>query len=182
MFIDYVTLMLINMTAGLVVLAAFLLWGLTAENRAPWAPVFGITGLIAATCGFAMTFSAPLPEPFNMAFGEMSVLLGMLFLAASWSLAKGWPLLPLGIYAFFAGLAAVLLGIRIIDLDLTLKPALSGAGFILTGLSGILAIAALWKRHSLTGRLCGAAILLAAAAIWLLTALAAYWSHMAPTP
>ena len=116
MFIDYVTLMLINMAGGLFILASFIWKDIDKENSQFWAPAFALPGMIAVVCGFAMTFSWPLPKPYNVAFGETSILLGFLFLTAAWSLAKGWELLPLGIYAFFAGLTGVLVGIRIMNL------------------------------------------------------------------
>lgn len=182
MMIDYVTLMLINMTAGLVTLAFFLWQGIDSPDRAKWAPAFSIPGVIAVVCGFAMTFTWPLPAPYSMLFGEMSVLLGALFIAAAWALAKGWSLLPLGIYAFFAGSSAILLGVRLITLSLTKSPALSGTGFILTGHAGVFAGLAIWQYKVKLLRAAGAAVLLAAAAIWALTAYLAYWSHMLVKP
>jgi putative membrane protein len=179
-FIDYVTLMLINMTAALVVLAVFLWKGLDEEDPKHWAPAFAVPGLVAAVCGFAMTFTWPLPGPYNIAFGEMSVLLGVLLLGASWSLARSWNLRPLGIYAFFAGAAAVLVGIRFIDLSLTKSPLLSGVGFILTGLGGIFAGFILIQAKNKGPRLIGALVMLAAAAIWAWTAALAYWTHLLP--
>jgi putative membrane protein len=181
-FIDYVTLMLVNMTAGLVVLACFL-WRDAAvpENRSRWASAFAAPGLVAVICGFVMTFSWPLPNPYNIMFGEMSVLLGVLFLGAAWSLAKGRDLTPLGLYALPAGAAAVLIGIRIIDLGLTANPPLSGAGFILTGLGGVFAPAALVFVRHLWLRRAGSLVLLAAASIWAWTGCLAYWMHLKPT-
>ncbi len=178
MFIDYVTLMLINMAAGLFILAAFLWKDIEKENNQFWAPAFALPGLIAAVCGFAMTFSWPLPKPYNTAFGETSILLGLLFLAAAWSLAKGWELLPLGIYAFFAGLTGMLIGIRIINLGLTSSPLVSGLGFILTGSGGVFAAAVLINRHKKWLRIVGVAVLVAAALIWTRTAFLAYWVHL----
>src|SRR3972149_6913983 len=110
--IDYVTLMLANMVAGFFLLGCFVWRGLDTEDRITWAPAFGIAGLVATVCGFMMTFKWPLPAPFSMAFGETSVLLGVLFLGTCWALAKDWELMPLAIYGFFAGAVAVLLGIR----------------------------------------------------------------------
>ena len=178
MFIDYVTLMLINMAAGLFVLAAFIWKDIDKENNQFWAPAFALPGMVAAVCGFAMTFTWPLPKPYNTAFGETSILLGFLFLAAAWSLAKGWALLPLGIYAFFAGLTGVLIGIRIINLGLTASPLVSGVGFILTGSGGVFAGAVLLYRRTKWLRIVGAAILIAAALIWARTAYLGYWAHL----
>ncbi len=178
MFIDYVTLMLINMAGGLFILASFIWKDIDKENNQFWAPAFALPGMIAAICGFAMTFSWPLPKPYNVAFGETSILLGFLFLTAAWSLANGWELLPLGIYAFFAGLTGVLIGIRIIDLGLTSSPLISGLGFILTGSGGVFAAAVLLDRRRKWLRIVGAVVLIAAALIWARTGYLAYWVHL----
>jgi putative membrane protein len=179
MFIDYVTLMLINMVAGLVTLAWFLWSDLDKPQNGRWAPAFAVPGVVAVICGLAMSFTWPLPGPYNIAFGESSVLLGFLFLAAAWCLAKEWDLRPLGIYAFFAGWVGVLIGIRIIDLGLTQKPGLAGAGFILTGLGGVLAGVILTYRNIILRRI-GSVVLTLAALIWAMTGYLGYWFHLVP--
>ena len=178
MFIDYVSLMLINMAGGLFILALFLLKDINKENNRFWAPAFALPGLIAVICGFAMTFSWPLPKPYNIAYGETSVMLGFLFLATAWSLAKEWELYPLGIYAFFAGLAGIIIGIQIINLGLTLSPLISGIGFILTGSGGVFAELILLNRRRKWLRFLGAAVMAAAAVIWAQTAYIEYWLHL----
>jgi uncharacterized membrane protein len=52
-------------------------------------------------------------------------------------------LVTVTIYAFFAGVAAILVGLRIINLGLTTQSILSGLGFILSGLGGVCATPAL---------------------------------------
>ncbi len=180
MMIDYVTLLLINMVAGFFLLGCFILHGLDAQDKNNWAPAFGICGLVATVCGFVMTFSWPLPYPYNIAFGEMSVLLGVLFLGTAVALAKGWGLVPIALYGFFAGSAAILLGVRIIDLGLTNSPILSGAGFILSGAAGVFAPIVVWQEEQKGLRVIGAVVLFAAAGIWAWTACLAYWAHMLP--
>ena len=95
MFIDYLTLMLVNMTIGLVVLAWFLLRGIQREDNKAWAAPFAGVGLIASVTGFTMTLTWPLPPAklavYNMAFGEMTVLFGVLFLRMifkTWSVMR----------------------------------------------------------------------------------------------
>ncbi len=83
MFIDYVTLMLINMVGQLVILAFFLYKGMDSQDKASWAPAFGTAGLVGVICGFMMIFTSPLPKPYSMAFGEMTVLMSILFVAAA---------------------------------------------------------------------------------------------------
>jgi putative membrane protein len=182
MMIDYVTLMLINMTAGLFLLGCFVWKGadVDREDSPSWSPAFAIVGLVATVCGFVMTFTWPIPKPYGMAFGEMSVLLGVLFLGAALAIAKKWDLMPLAIYGFFAGAAATLLGVRIIDLSLTAAPILSGIGFILSGTAGIFSPFVVWQGEQKGMRRMGALVLFAASGIWGLTAGMAYWMHMAP--
>jgi putative membrane protein len=180
--IDYVTLLLVNMMAGLLVLAFFLWWGITQKDRRDWAPAFGITGLIGTVVGLAMTFTWPIPAPYAMAYGEMSTLLGVLFLGAAWALHCGWRLYPLGIYAFFPGVAAIVLGIRIIHLSLTAAPVLAGISFIVTGLGGVCAGLTLWKQDVMLLRLVGGFVMLAAAGLWAPTTYLAYWMHMEVKP
>jgi putative membrane protein len=179
MMIDYLTLMLINMAAGLFLLGCFVWRDLdTPEDIGRWVPAFAICGLVAAMGGFAITFTWPLPKPYSMAYGEMSVLFGMLLLGLALALSKRWGLLPLAIYAVFAGIAAALLGVRILDLGLTTKPALSAAGFILCGLCGIFSPLAVWQRDNKGLRIIGSLVLFAASAIWAWTGYFAYWMHM----
>lgn len=178
MFIDYITLMLINMVAGLSLLAYYVYEGIDSLKQKQWVPGFGIVGAIALTTGLHMIFTWPIGGSFNIAFGESSVLFGVLFVGASIALAQGWELLTLAIYAFFAGLAAVVIGIRLMNLGLTKQPFLSGIGFILTGLAGICAAPTLYLKTNRAWRLFGAGVLVAAALIWAITGYMAYWSHL----
>jgi len=178
MFIDYITLMLINMTAGLFILAYYVYSGLDSEDQKRWIPGFGMTGAIALTTGLHMIFTWPVPGSFNIAFGEMSVLLGIVFIGASVALAQNWELVTVTTYAFFAGVAAILVGLRIINLGVTTQPLLSGLGFILSGFGGVCATPALLLRTNRTLRLIGTIVLVAAALIWALTACVTYWGHL----
>lgn len=184
MLIDYLTLMLISMTAGFVVLAYYVYQGLDDENPQKWVPGFAMTGFIAVAAGLHMCFTWPLPGSFNIAFGEMSVLFGILFLGAALALSKGWEMPTVAIYAFFAGLAAIIVGARVINLGMTKRPLVSGLGFILSGLGGVFAwlcclakpIVSLETNRWL--RVVGAIVLIGAAVIWALTGYMAYWDHL----
>jgi len=182
MMIDYLTLMLINMAAGFFLLGCFVWRDLDSpEDAGRWVPAFAICGLVAAICGFVMTLTWPLPKPlhiYNTAYGEMSVLFGVLFLGLALALAKKWGLLPLAIYAFFAGATAMLLGARIIDLGLTTHPILSGVGFVLSGACGIFSPVVVWQSDKKGLRLVGAIALFTVSAIWTWTGYLAYWMHM----
>ncbi len=137
LFIDFLTLMLFNMAAGLFILAFYLCRGLDDPDQGRWAPAFGIVGLVALLNGFRVSWVWPLPQSYNAAYGDLSVLFGALFAGAALALAKGWKLLPLTIYALVAGLASILAGVAFIHLQLSKFPVLSGIGFILTGICGV---------------------------------------------
>ncbi|MEG3959539.1 DUF981 family protein [Microcoleus sp. herbarium2] len=47
MFIDYLTLMLINLAAGLALLAAYVYFGLGVSNQKRWISGFGVVAAIA---------------------------------------------------------------------------------------------------------------------------------------
>lgn len=97
MFINYITLMLINMVAGLFILASFVYQDLAEIYPKRWIPGFGMTGAIALATGLHMIWTWPVPGSFNIAYGEMSVLFGTLFLGASLALAFGWDLITVAI-------------------------------------------------------------------------------------
>lgn len=179
MFINYITLMLINLVAGLFLLAGYVYFGLEHANQKRWIPGFGITGAIALVTGLHMIFTWPIRGSFNIAFGEMTVLFGILFVATSLALAQGWDLLTVAIYGFFAGLAAIVVGVRIINLGVTQQPLISGIGFILTGLGGVFAAPTLYLQTNRTLRIVGAIVLITAALIFAFTGILAYWGHMA---
>lgn len=179
MFIDYVPLMLINMGTGFLLLACYVYWGLNGNHGKRWVPGFSMVGLIALINGYRMVFTWPLPGSYNVAFGEMSVLFGVLFLGAALALAAGWELISVAIYGFFAGGASLLIGIRIHNLAMTMEPLFSGVGFILSGVSGILATPMLYLRTHKTIRVLGAIVLIATSIIWFRTGYKAYWGHLA---
>jgi putative membrane protein len=127
-----------------------------------------------------MSFTWPLPYPYNIAFGELSIMFGVLYLATAFSFAKGWNLFPLSIYAVFAGAVSVLVGFRFIDLSLSKTPLFSGIGFILTGSVGMfMPVLLLLKKYKFV-RLLGALLPLGAAFIWAWIGYVAYWVHLIP--
>lgn len=180
MFINYITLMLINMVAGLALLAAFVYQGMDTLNPKRWVPGFGITGAVALATGLHMVWTWPVRGSFNIAYGETTVLFGVLFIATSLCLALGWELWTVSIYAVFAGLTAILIGVRILNLNLTQRPLVSSLGFILTGLGGVLSYPTLvYLKGNRGWRILGAAVLGIAALIWAITGYMAYWGHLA---
>jgi putative membrane protein len=167
------------MVAGYFLLSYYVYAGLDRAEQTQWAPGFLMVGAVAVVFGGLMTLTWPLSGAYNSAYGEMSVLLGIVFLGAGLAIARGWSLVTVACYAFFAGWAAVLIGVRIINLGLSRTPALSGVGFILSGLAGVLAAPTLaYLKGNRPFRTLAAIVLAAAGCIWALTAYGAYWEHM----
>ena len=180
MFIDFLTLVMINLVAGTVLLAYYLWKGLDAEDQKPYAAAFGLTGLLSLILGLRLAFTWPLPGSYNVGYGDATTLFGVVFLATAISLAKDWDLKPVALYAFFAGVDAVIVGIRIWSLQLGKEPLIAAIGFVLAGLGGVFAFPFFqWFRDNKAIRWIAILILLATAAIWAATFYGALWDHMA---
>lgn len=189
MFIDYLAMLLINLVAALSLVAIYLVFGIDKPDQRRWAPGFGLAGLVFFVAGFHMLFNWPLPSSYNIAFGSGAVLFGTVLFGAAVAQAFGWDLVSMAIYATFAGLAAIDLGIRIITLGMTQQPLLAGVGYILAGLTGAFALPAWWLRRQLWLRVLLAVIPTAAAVIFAITGYGAFWEHLSsfagwapPTP
>jgi putative membrane protein len=178
MTVNYITLMLLNLSVGMFLLASFLWRGLETPRAAQWAPGFALVGAVGLVTGAHMTLTWPVPGAYNIAFGEMNVLFSVLLLALAAALARGWNLLPLGAYALLAGIAAIIVGIRIMDLGMTLQPTVAGIAFILSGGVGVLAVPLHVLRGAPAFRLLAIVFAAVAGVVWGLMAYAAYWSHL----
>lgn len=179
MFIDFLTLIMINLVAGFAILAYYVWKGLKAEDQRPYSAVFTLVGLLALIMGLRLAFSWPLPGSYNIGYGEATALFGIVFLGAGISLSQRWNLFPVALYAFFAGIYAVITGVRILSLGLTKEPLISAVGFILAGLCGVLAAFYLkWLKDYKIVRLLALLLILVTAVIWAVTFFGALWDHL----
>jgi putative membrane protein len=178
MFVDYLAVMLINLVAALSLAAVYLVFGIDRPDQRRWAPGFGMSGLLFLVAGSHMLMHWPLPGSYNIAFGSGAVLLGIVLFGAAVAQALSWDLVTMAIYASFGGLAAVVIGVRIINLGMTQQPLLSGIGFVLAGASGLLALPVWYLRRHLWLRILLAVVLTAAAVIWAITGYGAFWEHL----
>jgi len=179
MFIDFLTLVMINLVAGLFIVAAYLFKGIDQEDQHAWAaPFFGV-GLTSLLTGLDISFTWPLPSAYNIAFGDTTTLFGVVLLIAALALWKGWSLTPSSLLAFFAGIASFIFGLRIYNLQITQSPTLSSIGFLLAGIAGILSMPfMLWWKGNKTVRMIGILLLLAAAGVWFVVYVGSAWGHM----
>ena len=79
---------MINLVAGTVLLAFYLWKGIDYKDQRPYASAFFMTGVSSFITGLQLSFMWPLPGGYNIAYGDASVLFGVVFLATGLSL---WP-------------------------------------------------------------------------------------------
>jgi putative membrane protein len=181
MFIDFLAMLLVNMAAGYMLLAAFVLRGLDGTDHRHWVPGFAMVGLIALVFGGVIVTTWPLPGPYNSLYGEFSCLLGIIFLGAALAMSRGWSLITVVFYAFFAGVGAMVAGAAILFYHLTSHPWMSGIGFFLSGFAGIMAGPSYrYMRHHMAFRIAAACVLALIGLIWLATGWPEYFLHMGP--
>ena len=178
MFIDYLALMLINLVAGLVLLAVWTFLDLGSPQQRRWLPGLLMVGIISLFTGLHMIFTWPLPGAYNIPYGEMSVFFGILMLGLSLTLLFDISLLSVSIYATLVGLASILTGIQVINLGMTESPVLTGTSFIWMGVIGLLTLPMLRLQEILAARVLGAVGLLAAAVLWGAIGYVGYWHHL----
>lgn len=179
MFIDYLTLIIINVVAGLFILAWFLWKGLDQEDKKPWSAAFFGVGLISFITGLQISFTWPFPSSYNIAFGDSTTLFGLTYLVVAIALWKEWDLFPASLIGVFSGISSFLYGLRILSLQLTQTPLISGLGFIFAGLAGFFSAPfLLWFRNNKVMRVLAILLVLAATAIWFVEFVGASWGHM----
>lgn len=129
--------------------------------------------------GLHLSFTWPLPGSYNVGYGDTTTLFGVVFLATSIALWQGWDLVPVTVYAFFAGIDALIVGFRIWSLQLTKEPLMSAVGFILAGFSGLGAFPFfMWFRENKSVRWAVIAVLIVTAGLWAITFYGALWGHL----
>jgi putative membrane protein len=179
MFIDYLTLVMVNLVAGTALLAYYLWKGIDEKDQRPYSAAFFAVGLVSLVTGLQISFTWPLPGSYNVGYGDTTTLFGVVFLATALALWQGWNLMPVSIYAFFAGIDAVIVGFRIWSLQLTKEPLMSAIGFILAGLGGLGAFPYfMWFRENKAVRTIAILLLVATAVLWGVTFYGSLWGHM----
>ena len=176
--IDYLAVMLVSVGAGLGILALYLFFNPAPEHRPTWGFGFGATALILAATSIPMVVTWPLPGSYNVAYGEPALMFGALFTVAGLALVFRLDLLGPAIWGFFAGIAAVVVGMNIIGLHMSSEPTVAGLGFIFAGLGGILTLPAVAMKGQRWVALLASLVLAVSAVIWLYTGYLSYPGHM----
>lgn len=178
MFVDYLTVMLLNLVAGLVLMACWIFMDFGRASQQRWVVGFLMTAVLALVTGLHMTLTWPLPGSFNIVFGEMGLLFGILMLGLTVALRYDLDLLPIAVYATLVGFAGIILGVELIDAGLTKQPVLSGVSFIVTGVIGLFAVPMYLVRRAPVFQVIATVGLVIAAILWAITAFNAYYGHV----
>lgn len=179
MFIDFLGVMLVNLAAGLALLAHYLYENPKRGERRSWAAGFFAVGLLGFCTAFAMVTGWPLPGSYNVAFGGPALFISTAFLGGAITLAFEWePLIP-ALYGAFGGILAIFVGIRLMSLHLTQSPSVAALGYLTAGIGGILAVLAMNWRSIRWLAVVGAIVLGISAIVWAITGYMAVWSHIA---
>lgn len=187
--IDFLAMDLVLLAVALVLVAWFFVRYIENDQQKV-APGFLAVGFLTGLSGLDIIFRWPLAGSYNIVFGEPLTMFGVLLFFTGLALLKGWDLHTIGIFAVFAGLVAIVLGIRMwygievtnkagekVLQGMTKEPALAGLSFILTGVGGMLSLPAYLLRKSMAVRVIIAVIFVVAAVLFALTGYGAYWSH-----
>ncbi len=178
MYINFVTLLLAYVILSFT-LQAFYVFEALEEPKAPaWASSFFALALLGLIGGFYMVFTWPIPGSYNIIFGEPVILLAVFQLAAAFNIYYNYSLMPVGALSAIAGIIVGFIGYRIIDLELTIVPVLSGLGFLTTGLVGILTPPLLHWRDRKSWRKLYGIVCIIPVLIWLVFLFMAYWGHL----
>ncbi|MBM7559236.1 DUF981 family protein [Marinitoga litoralis] len=180
MFIDYLTLFMADIVAGIGLLLYFLIYGLEKDDISPYAPAFFGVGLLGLLAGIHMVYTWPLPGVHNIVFGEPMVLFGIVFIAAAFAAYKNYDLMPVTIVAAFAGIYAIILSYAIFKYGITKHPNISALSYFGAGLTGLLS-PFVWKfRNNKLVKTLGIILLALTLLAWLSTMWGSLTGHSNP--
>jgi putative membrane protein len=176
--VNFVALMVVNLALSFMLFAAFIFFGLREVDQRRWAPAFLATGLVQFITGLYMVFTFPLPGVYNQAFGEPSVILGALFIGLWYATANNTGLFPLAIIGFIAAIMPIVIGIQMLNLQLTQRPTEGAIAYILSGLAGLAVLPLYFLREEAWARALAALAAFGAGLAWLITAYTTVWEHL----
>ncbi|MCW1294068.1 MAG: DUF981 domain-containing protein [Candidatus Parvarchaeota archaeon] len=181
-FPDYLTIMLIDLAAGLFILTLFL-WKLSKPKEySRYTIGFLMTGFLGLITALPMVLSWPLPGSYNIAFGEPMLFFSIILLSIGFAIEKHWAFDGIVIFGVLGAIMAIVIGAQIYSLGMTSSPFVAMAGYVLTGLGGLIAAPLLYYPKN-KGLLVIATILFVLAALlWLYIGYSAYLAHLASPP
>lgn len=177
--IDYLALMLVTVGIGLALLAFYLYFQPDETRRQTWGGGFLTVGLVQFILALNIVEHWILPSSYNIAFGEPALIFGAIFALTGILLLMKQDILGPAIVGFFAGLVPIIVGIRMMNMGMTSEPTLSGTGYILAGLGGMVTLPAIGYKNQRAITLIAALLLIVAAVIFCYMGYGAYWSHLA---
>lgn len=181
-FPDYLTIMLIDLAAGLLVLTLFL-WKLSKPKEySRYTIGFFMTGFLGLITALPMVLMWPLPGSYNIAFGEPMLFFSVILLAIGFAIEKHWAFDSIVVFGVLGAIMSIVIGVQIYNLGMTNSPFAAMGGYVLTGLGGLIAAPLLYHPKN-KGLLVTATVLFVLAALlWLYIGYSAYFVHLASPP
>ncbi len=177
--IDYLAVMLVSVGIGLALLAFYLYFQPDESRRQTWGGGFLTIGLVLFFLALNIDLNWILPSSYNIAFGEPALLFASVYSVTGILLLMKQDILGPSIVGFFAGLVPIIVGLRMINMGMTNEPALSGTGYILAGLGGMLNLPAIAYKNQRAIAIVAALVLIVGAVIFCYMGYGAFWSHLA---
>lgn len=138
LYVNYLTLSLVAVTAILFVAARWVLAGeARLESREAYAFAALAGGIVMSATGYHLALTWPLPGQYNIAFGEPLASFGSLLVVGAMALRRGADLRPIATLAAFSGAATVLVAVAIARYGLTLIPLQATAAIGSAGLAAL---------------------------------------------
>ncbi|MGC8516809.1 MAG: DUF981 family protein [Candidatus Acidifodinimicrobium sp.] len=181
-FADYLTIMLIDLAAGLFILTLFL-WKLSKPKEySRYTVGFFITGFLGLITALPMVLTWPLPGSYNIAFGEPMLFFSIILLAIGFAIEKRWAFDSIVIFGVLGSIMSIVIGAQIYNLGMTDAPLFAMVGFVMTGLGGLFAAPLLYYPKNKGLLILASVLFILAALLWLYIGYSAYIAHLALPP
>jgi putative membrane protein len=177
--IDYLAVMLVTVGIGLALLAFYLYFAPDESKRQTWGGGFLTVGLVLFFLALNIDLHWILPSSYNIAFGEPALLFAAIYGVTGILLLLKQDILGPSIVGFFAGIVPIVVGLRMMNMGMTSEPGLSGTGYILAGLGGMLNLPAIGYKNQRAVAILAAIVLIVGAVIFAYMGYGAFWSHLA---
>ncbi|MGC8657056.1 MAG: DUF981 family protein [Thermoplasmata archaeon] len=147
MVIDYLAVMLLNLSFGLFVAGIYFLKldylnPKSSEEEMKIRKSFSVvgmgSGLLAFILGLSIVLTWPLIGSYNILFGEAYTIYGLILLIASFVAFNGWDLRPVGYFSLFAGIYAFVDAYGVYIHNFTTEPLLTVALYSFLGIAAIM--------------------------------------------
>lgn len=181
-FIDYLTIMLIDLAGGLINLTWFL-WKLNKPKEySKFVSGFLLVGILGLLTSLPMVLTWPLPGSYNIAFGEPMLLFSLIFLLLAISIIKQWPWDGIVVFAVLGSIMAIVIGIAIYSFNLTNTPFFAMMGYLMTAFGALISSYLVYRPKNKPLLILATILFVLSTILWLYIGYYAYYMHLSSAP